>query len=55
MMHGGNLLAPSRILGHATQPGVAVTAIYDRYDRLPEMREALELYEKHLAAIIARS
>jgi hypothetical protein len=26
--------------------------IYDRHDRLPEMREALQLYENHLASII---
>ena len=26
--------------------------VYYRHDRLPEMQEALELYEKHLGSII---
>jgi hypothetical protein len=30
-----------------------IQRVYDRHDRLPEMREALTLYEKHLAAIVA--
>jgi hypothetical protein len=30
-----------------------IQRIYDRHDRLPEMRQALELYEKHLAVLIA--
>ncbi len=40
------------ILNHVTGSRSPLQRVYDRYDRLPEMREALTLYEKHLAAII---
>jgi integrase len=41
------------ILNHVTGSRSHIQRIYDRHDRLPEMRAALELYEKHLAAIIS--
>jgi integrase len=37
-----NPIVASKILGHTATPGVpSVTAIYDRYDRLPEKAAAL--------------
>ena len=41
------------ILNHVSGSRSQIQRIYDRHDRLPEMREALQLYEKHLAALIA--
>jgi integrase len=41
------------ILNHVSGSRSPIQRVYDRYDRLPEMREALKLYEKHLASIIA--
>jgi hypothetical protein len=40
------------ILNHVSGSQSPIQRVYDRYDCLPEMRNALELYEKHLAAII---
>jgi integrase len=41
------------ILNHVSGSRSAIQRVYDRYDRLPEMREALQLYEKHLTSIVA--
>ena len=41
------------ILNHVSGSRSKVQRIYDRHDRLPEMREALQLYEKHLASLIS--
>ncbi|MGE3703567.1 MAG: tyrosine-type recombinase/integrase [Hyphomicrobiaceae bacterium] len=41
------------ILNHVSGSRSQIQRIYDRHDRLPEMREALQLYEKHLAALIS--
>jgi integrase len=41
------------ILNHISGSRSPIQRIYDRHDRLPEMREALALYEKHLAALIS--
>lgn len=41
------------ILNHVTGSRSPIQRVYDRYDRLPEMREALQLYEKHLSALIS--
>ena len=41
------------ILNHISGSRSQIQRIYDRHDRLPEMRDALALYEKHLAAIIS--
>lgn len=41
------------ILNHVTGSRSQIQRIYDRHDRLPEMRQALELYEKHLAALMS--
>ena len=38
------------ILNHVSGSRSPIQRVYDRYDRLPEMREALQLYEKHLAS-----
>ena len=43
------------ILNHVSGSRSAIQRVYDRHDRLPEMREALELYERHLAAIAAKA
>jgi integrase len=40
------------ILNHVTGSRSPIQRVYDRYDRLPEMRKALEVYEKHLSSII---
>ena len=40
------------ILNHVSGSRSPIQRVYDRYDRLPEMREALLLYERHLASII---
>jgi integrase len=42
------------ILNHVSGARSPLQRVYDRYDRLAEMREALKLYEKHLAAIVAQ-
>ena len=39
------------ILNHVSGSRSPLQRVYDRYDRLPEMRAAFELYEKHLAAV----
>lgn len=41
------------ILNHVSGSRSPIQRVYDRYNRLPEMRAALELYEKHLSALIA--
>lgn len=41
------------ILNHVTGSRSPIQRVYDRYDRLPEMREALLKYEKHLNALIS--
>jgi integrase len=41
------------ILNHVSGSRSPIQRVYDRYDRMPEMREALQLYEKHLAVIVA--
>jgi integrase len=41
----------SKILGHATQPGVQVTQIYNRYSHLSEMASALNAWAAHVERI----
>ena len=41
------------ILNHVSGSRSQIQRIYDRHNRLPEMQQALQLYEKHLAALIA--
>lgn len=41
------------ILNHVSGSRSPIQRVYDRYDRLPEMREALKLYSNHLATITA--
>ncbi len=48
---GASPFIVSRILGHASQPGVQVTGIYDRYDRLPEMASALNAWAAHVDSL----
>lgn len=40
------------ILNHMSGSRSPIQRVYDRHNRSPEMREALELYTKHLAAIV---
>ena len=40
------------ILNHVSGSRSPIQRVYDRHDRLPEMRQALQLYEKHLVAIV---
>jgi integrase len=39
------------LLAHTAGSRTEIQRIYDRYDRLPELRQALSLYEKHLTNI----
>jgi hypothetical protein len=41
------------ILNHVSGSRSPLQRVYDRYDRLREMREVLQLYERHLAGIVA--
>lgn len=41
------------ILNHVTGSRTPIQRVYDRHDRLPEMREALREYENHLASVVA--
>jgi integrase len=41
-----------RLLGHTTALS-PIARVYNKWHYLPQMREALELYEKHLAALLA--
>jgi integrase len=40
------------ILNHVSGSRSPIQRVYDRYDRLPEMRTALMTYEKHLKTIV---
>lgn len=40
------------ILNHVSGSRSQIQRIYDRHDRIPEMQQALQLYEKHLAGIV---
>ena len=40
------------ILNHVSGSRSPIHRVYDRYDRLPEMREALMSYERHLKEIV---
>ncbi len=42
-----------RILNHVTGSMSPLAKIYNRHSYLPQMRKALQLYEKHLAALIS--
>jgi integrase len=43
------------ILNHVSGSRSPIQRVYDRYDRLSEMRDALQRYENHLAKIVAGS
>ncbi len=44
----------SRILGHKAIAGtIAVSGIYDRFDRLPEIRSALVAWSNYVEALVA--
>jgi hypothetical protein len=43
------------ILNHVSGSRSPLQRVYDRYDRLREKRDALELYERHLATIVAEA
>ncbi len=56
----GNLGAPphvvSILLGHASRPGAApVTSRYDRADREPEVRKALQAWSDHVAELVRKA
>jgi integrase len=42
-----------RLLAHRSGSFAGIVGVYQRYDFLPEMRAAIDLWEGHLAAIIA--
>jgi integrase len=44
----------SKILGHATQPGIQVTQVYNRYSHLSEMASALNAWAAHIERITTR-
>jgi hypothetical protein len=43
------------ILNHVSGSRSPIQRVYDRYDRISEMRDALERYENHLAKIVTGS
>ena len=44
----------SRILGHKAIAGtIAVSGIYDRFDRLPEIRSALAAWASYVETLVA--
>ena len=44
----------SRILGHKAVAGtIAVSGIYDRFDRLPEIRSALAAWSTYVETLVA--
>jgi integrase len=43
------------ILNHVSGSRSPEQRVYDRYDRFPEMKKALELYEKHLGGLLSAS
>jgi integrase len=43
------------ILNHVSGSRSPIQRVYDRHDRFPEMKKALELYEKHLATLLSAS
>jgi integrase len=43
------------ILNHVSGSRSPIQRVYDRHDRFPEMKAALELYEKHLAGLLSAS
>jgi integrase len=43
------------ILNHVSGSRSPIQRVYDHHDRFPEMKEALELYEKHLAGLLSAS
>ena len=50
---GASERAVGRILGHKAIAGtIAVSGIYDRFDRLPEIRTALTAWSDYVAALI---
>jgi integrase len=42
------------LLNHVSGTRAGIVGIYQRYDYLPEMREALEKWERHLATLLKR-
>jgi integrase len=44
-----------RVLNHSSGTFAGVAGIYNRYGYLDEMREALEIWEGHLASLLTRS
>jgi integrase len=48
---GASSQTVSRILGHATQPGVAVTHVYNRYEGQAEMLSALTAWAAHVERV----
>jgi integrase len=51
-----NPIVASKILGHTATPGVpSVTAIYDRYDRLPEKAAALTAWGAFVETLVRRA
>ena len=48
---GASDFVVSKILGHATQPGVQVTQVYNRYSHLNEMASALNAWAGHVEKI----
>jgi integrase len=43
------------ILNHVSGSRSPIQRVYDRHDRFPEMKKALEQYEKHLADLLSAS
>lgn len=49
--HRVRRLIVGKVLGHTAHEGAAVTAVYDRNEYLPEKREALDAWGRHLEGL----
>jgi integrase len=51
--YGVSRLVVGLLLGHTPKEGAAVTSVYDRHSYIPEKRDALEKWERHLQLLRA--
>ncbi|WP_309646017.1 integrase arm-type DNA-binding domain-containing protein [Phenylobacterium sp.] len=49
--YGFRRFVVGKVLGHTVQDGAAVTAVYDRNEYLPEKRQALEAWGRHVEGL----
>jgi integrase len=49
--YGVRRFVVSKVLGHEAEEGARVTSVYDRHSYLPEKREALEIWARHVLEV----